>query len=47
MWEDSQELKRWFDRVRAKRGMASGVDDIPDDEDMSDNELAAIFKGDR
>lgn len=44
MWEDGEELERWFNRVNDDRGYVQQGDDVPDPEDMMGNDYARAFR---
>lgn len=47
IWDDSEGLEQWWERVKARRDAEYGLssdDEIPDDDDMMGNDLARTFK---
>lgn len=46
IWEDSDALDEWWELVRERQlaKFGGGGDTVPDEEDMTDNELSRQFK---
>jgi hypothetical protein len=45
IWEDTEGLDEWFERVRERRGLPpSSSSDSNETEELDDNEFARVFK---